>query len=262
MYTVHILHKVYIVHMKGNKRISLHAAEKKSFLLLSDENTQRYSIEARMITQSTYTAKPTPLTKDAIRTKALQMADAEGIENLSIRKLAAALGKTPMALYRHYDSMDAIQQAVVALAYEEVDSQEMPGERWDDTIRRTTVSIFEMYKRHANAHLHLVESAAWDPALIAHTERIQRLHANQGIPPEVLMHAWRVIDAFLGGFIISCGIELKGEYHRPPADQPSWFETVERAYSDEAFRDGIDIIIAGIRALAAPDPCEWHTPME
>lgn len=35
---------------------------------------------------------------------------------------------------------------------------------------------------------------------------------------------------------------------------------VAAAYTDEAFAHGVEIIIQGIRALAAPDPCEWRTP--
>ena len=205
---------------------------------------------------------PERLTRDIIRRKALELADEDGIENLTIRKLAKALNKTPMALYRHYESIDEIKQAVLALAFEEVDTDPIPGERWDDTIRRTTASIRNVFHAHPRALLHLIQSSALDAGLINHTNRIQSLHHNQGIPDDVLVRAWRIIDAFLSGFNIKDGIEM--EQHRETAleDRPSWFETADKAYSDQAFHDGIEIIIAGIRNLAAPDPCEWHTPGE
>ena len=203
--------------------------------------------------------KPKSLNKEIIRKKALEIADREGIENLSVRKLAKELGKTPMALYRHYDSIDDIRQAAIALAYEEIDADPIPGERWDDTLRRTTASIRNMKIHHSNAHFHLVYVPAWSPALKKHTERIQGLHGNQGIPPEILTRTWRIVDAFLHGFEANIGYSAVQIDNDIP-DQPAWIDTARDAYTDQAFKDGIEIIIAGIRSLAAPDPCDWHTP--
>lgn len=205
-------------------------------------------------------AKSKNLNKETIRRKALEMADRDGIENLSARKLAKELGKTPMALYRHYDSIDDIRQAAIALAHEEIDADPIPGERWDDTIRRTTLSLRDMYGRHSKAHFHLAHVSAWSPALLKHTERIQSLYRNQGIPPEILSRAWRVIDAFLHGFESNTS---NADDEIPDMHSPrklGWIDTARDAYTDQAFRDGIEIIIAGIRSLAAPDPCDWHTP--
>ena len=204
--------------------------------------------------------KPKGLNKEIIRKKALEIADREGIENLSVRKLAKELGKTPMALYRHYDSIDDIRQAAMALAFEEVDADPIPGERWDDTLRRATTSIKDMSIRHSKAHFHLMHVSAWSPALKSHTERIQNLHSNQGIPPEILTQTWRIIDAFLDGFNANASIAADIAAEDVPVDQPGWIDTARDAYTDQAFKDGIEIIIAGIRSLAAPDPCDWHTP--
>lgn len=206
--------------------------------------------------------KRVPLNRETIIAKALEIADEEGLENLSIRKLASALDRSAMALYRHFGSMEEIQQGVVARAFTEVDTAPVPGERWDDTIRRTTASIRRMHLRHASAHLYLAESAAWDPGLREHTERVQSLHGNQGIPEDILTRAWRIIDAFLSGFIVNEISEMEHADSLPAADKPAWLDTVEAAYSEQAFNDGVEIIIAGIRGLAAPDPCEWRTPTE
>ena len=206
-----------------------------------------------------------PLTPEIIYAKALEIADEEGIENASARKIAAALGKTPMALYRHCASIGDIQQGAFALAFSEVDTSPIPGERWDDTVRRTTASIRAMHVRHARACLFNIKVTALSPALRAHTESVQKLHHDQGIPQEVLERFWRIIDAFLSGFVIN-EVHMINALHddeiKIPADLPEWVETVEGAYSDQAFHDGIEIIIAGIRALSAPDPCEWRTPEE
>lgn len=200
------------------------------------------------------------LSRELILTKALQLADAEGIENVSARKLAESLGKTAMSLYRHFDSIDEIHQGVVALAFTEVDTTPTSGERWDDTLKRVTTSIREMNLKHRRAHFHLVEGAAWSPALKDHTDRVQKLHRDQGIPEEILARMWRIIDAFLTGFSINELEELESSPPPLPSNEPEWIPAVAQAYTDQAFKDGIEIIIAGIRNIAAPDPCEWYTP--
>lgn len=209
----------------------------------------------------------TALSRDTICAKALELADAEGIENVSIRKIAADLGKTPMALYRHFDSIADIQQAVVAKAFEEVDTAPIPGEHWEDTVRRTTGSLRSMWLKHAHAHLYKVETTAVSDGLFAHTSKIQALHRGQGIPDDILQAFWRIIDAFLTGFEINeidaleaAEAILRGESGSASNERPDWAQTTEGAYTTQAFYEGIEIIIAGVRSLAAPDPCDWKTP--
>ncbi len=205
------------------------------------------------------------LTREIIATEALRLACDCGLENLSARMLASSLGKTPMALYRHYSCMDDIRLAAVAVAFREVDTSEIPGERWDDTMRRTTKSVRDLHLRYAGARLERVKGAAWDLGLQEHTERVQRLHTRQGIPADVLMRAWRIIDAFLTGFICNELNDIEFDISQRAIsgdDAPTWIETAQGTCSDQAFADDLEIIIAGIRSLASPDPCEWCSPLE
>lgn len=200
------------------------------------------------------------LTRDEIAAAALKLADQIGISNVSMRKLAAELDKSPMALYTYFTSVDQIRAHAVALAFRKVDADPIPGERWDDTLRRTTLSIRQVYLDHPNAELFTVELGGYSEALQDHTARIYALHSAQGIPPQVLRTLWCVIDAFLGGFIPAELTELNARPEHPDPAGRIWMETAENAYTEETFKSGIETIIAGTRALAAPDPCDWHTP--
>ncbi len=212
----------------------------------------------------TTTSANTPLNRELIAATALQLANEVGVENLSARQLSAALGKSTMAIYRHFSSMDEIKMAAVALAFREVDAEPIPGETWDATLRRTMNSIRDLELRYARARLDKMERSGLSPELIEHTERIQSLHSNQGIPEEILKKLWRIVDAYLTGFLLNELEELEeleAAAAKEDADLPAWAETVQRAYTEKSFNDGINIIIAGVRALAAPDPCNWHTPL-
>jgi len=200
------------------------------------------------------------LTREQILATALELADQIGIANVSMRKLAAALGKAPMSLYTYFDSVSQIHAGVVALAFREVDADPIPGERWDDTLRRTTASIRQMYLNHAAADLFKVEMSGDSDALQEHTARIYALHGSQGIPPHILRTLWCVVDAFLGGFIPAELQELRNRPQHPDPAGRTWMETAQNAYTEQTFKSGIETIIAGTRGLAAPDPCDWHTP--
>lgn len=141
----------------------------------------------------------------------------------------------------------------------------VPGERWDDTLRRTTAAIRRMYLNHANADLVKVETGGYSDALAEHAAKVYALHGDQGIPPATLRMLWCMVDAFLGG--VCCRGDVRAARRRcgphplrPDSKGLIWMETAETAYNEETFKSGIEIIIAGIRALAAPDPCDWHTP--
>jgi AcrR family transcriptional regulator len=63
----------------------------------------------------------TTLTPRAVVEGALALADAEGLEAVTIRRLAKRLGVTPMALYWHFHSKDELLEGVAASIFEEVD---------------------------------------------------------------------------------------------------------------------------------------------
>ena len=200
------------------------------------------------------------LSREQIVAAALAMGDEAGIENVSVRKLAARLGKSPMALYTYFSSIEEIRAHALALAFTEVDTAPVPGERWDDTLRRTTRSLRQMYLRHERCHLFKVEGAGYSAGVEEHTRRVYALHEAQGIPEDVLRRLWRVVDAFLGGFVTAEAAERESLAERPDPSGQAWLETTELAYTEASFADGVEVIIAGTRALAAPNPCEWRTP--
>src|SRR5919199_1751346 len=84
-----------------------------------------------------------PLSRERVLRQAIAIADDGGIESLSMRKLAGALGVEAMSLYNHVankgDLVDAMVDAVIGQI-------ELPpdGEPWDIAIRRYAVSAHEV----------------------------------------------------------------------------------------------------------------------
>src|SRR5579862_2663509 len=61
------------------------------------------------------------LSKRAVVDRALKLADAAGLDALTIRKLAQDLGVTPMALYWHFRSKEDLLEGMAERVWEEID---------------------------------------------------------------------------------------------------------------------------------------------
>lgn len=208
------------------------------------------------------------LTRDHIVRVAADLIEREGLGSFTMRALGRELGVSAMAVYSHFASRDEVLCAVLERFMATMDTDPVPGERWDDTLRRTMTSIYRKGVEHPHLSSIEVESAAVD-GLARHTEKVVNLHLAQGMPEPVLSQAWAMVDAYLTGFTdnaIAVAAEREqregagGPRGEPAEERPLWQRIVAEAYTDEAFAHGVEIIIDGIRALAAPDPCHWRTP--
>lgn len=205
------------------------------------------------------------LTRDGIVDAAYRMIDRDGMGAFTMRALGAELGVSAMAFYAHFSSREEVLVAVLARFMETLDTDPVSGERWDDTLRRTMTSIHREYCAHPHMSEIDLDSHVSYEGLAAHTEKIVSLHLDQGMPEPVLTKAWAMVDAFLTGFNGSAIAVAKRrradeEAGAVAGEVPVWRRIVNAAYSEESFANGVEMIIMGVRGLAAPDPCEWRTP--
>jgi TetR/AcrR family transcriptional regulator, tetracycline repressor protein len=77
----------------------------------------------------------TRLTRAAVVDRALRLADADGLDALTIRKLATDLGVTPMALYWHFRSKDELLEGLAERLWGEIDVNVDRAAPWPDQLR-------------------------------------------------------------------------------------------------------------------------------
>lgn len=189
---------------------------------------------------------------------AFDFIDERGIEAFSMRAIAKELGMGTMSVYRYFDSKDALLEAVRIKLRMLYDNKPVPGERWDDSLRRTTASIRSVALAHPNIWK---KQSGHETSARPHTRRIYHLHKDQGIPIDVYRHLWCVLEAYLVGFI-NQEITSRSIVFEPlnPGDPDyDWLMIAETAYSDETFANGIELIIRGVRDMS-PDWPDWRTP--
>jgi AcrR family transcriptional regulator len=141
-----------------------------------------------------------PLTSDMALGAAVELADAEGIEALSMRRLAQALGVEAMSLYHHVRNKDAILDGMVDRVFSEI-ALPQAGQPWQAEIQQRCHSMREVLKRHRWA-LSLMESRKMPgPANLGHHNAMLACFLGAGFSLPMAGHAYAVIDAFVYGFV-------------------------------------------------------------
>jgi len=101
-----------------------------------------------MATQAKRAAKRrAALTRERILRAAITLADRDGIESLSMRKLGTKLGVEAMSLYNHVENKDEILAGMIDLVGSEI---ELPSDEadWKAAVRRSAISARDALLRH------------------------------------------------------------------------------------------------------------------
>ena len=77
----------------------------------------------------------------------MKLADAGGIDGLSMRKLGQALGVEAMALYYHFANKERVIDGIVDLVFGEIDLPAI-GADWKAAMRRRAISVRDALLRH------------------------------------------------------------------------------------------------------------------
>ena len=155
------------------------------------------------------------LTRERIVAVASDLIERDGLGAFTMRSLGRELGVSAMAVYSHFDSRDAILVAVLQRLMASMDTDPVPGEAWDDTLRRTMTSIYRLEMAHPELATIEVVPQTGENGLAEHTDKIVNLHLAQGMPEPVLTQAWALVDAYLTGFI---GNAIAVRASRPSVD--------------------------------------------
>jgi AcrR family transcriptional regulator len=204
------------------------------------------------------------LNQERILTAALHLVDAHGVEALSMRRLAAALGVDPMAIYRHLPDKRAVLAGVVRMVFAEFRVPNLPGESWQPRVRAFAAAYRALARAHPNLIFYVVTDVeSGIDAVLAANEVLYGALADAGLaPPAVVRTADLVVD-FLNGFALA---ESSGRLGQPgerqalqarlddlPTGQYPTLRTIFAALTEADlagdFEAELDIILAGIEAL-------------
>ena len=97
------------------------------------------------------------LSKAAVVQRGLALADAEGLDAVTVRRLAAELGVTPMALYWHFRNKDELLAGLADSVWAEIDVNVDATDAWPDQLRMLLTSLVRVLRTHPSASALLME---------------------------------------------------------------------------------------------------------
>jgi AcrR family transcriptional regulator len=202
--------------------------------------------------------------------RALALADASGLEALTIRKLATELGVTPMALYWHFRGKDELLEGLAERVWSEIDTSLDAALPWPDQLRALLTSLLSVLRTHPAAAQLLAQSEKNSEAALNAIEAALELLRTAGFNPR---DASAIARAALWTSIMLVmsepGVESLDDVERtelqrkkqvvlatlPPARYPRLVEcAIPMTACDDPethYRFGVDMFMAGVTALAA-----------
>jgi AcrR family transcriptional regulator len=202
-----------------------------------------------------------PLTRERVLHAALDLADREGLDAISMRRLGAELGVEAMSLYNHVASKDDVLDGIVEYVITDI---ELPTDfsDWKANVRY----IARSYRRLALAHPNVVQLVATRPfntlASLRPVEVGFEIFKAAGFDPEGSLHAFRLLAGFITGYTLAETGTFFGETAAegqlkltdvPSDDFPRLHELGQAIATDHdaEFDFGLDVILTGLEAKLA-----------
>jgi AcrR family transcriptional regulator len=137
---------------------------------------------------------------------AIEVADASGIESLTMRRLAEELGAEAMSLYYHVaskeDLLDGIADAVVAEINDIVAKIDVPtaGASWKTAVRQRILSARQVLLRHPWAPRVLETRSNTSLAVLLYLDGLLALMRDGGFSYDLIHHALHALGSRALGF--------------------------------------------------------------
>jgi AcrR family transcriptional regulator len=88
------------------------------------------------------------LTRERIVAAAIELIEREGVDAVSMRRIAAELGSGVMSLYNHVPSKDALLDGVAEQVMSGIDFSSEPGASWEDQVRAQARAFRQIARAH------------------------------------------------------------------------------------------------------------------
>ena len=150
----------------------------------ADVKPENREVHVEGSSQQRRPGRPARLSRAQILGAALELADRDGLEAVTMQRIARAIGAEPMSLYRHVRNKEDLLDGLVDLVFAEIELPS-PEDPWKVAMRRRAVSVREALGRHPWA-IGLMESRthpgpatlAYHNALLANLIRPYRGFSN------------------------------------------------------------------------------------
>jgi AcrR family transcriptional regulator len=139
-----------------------------------------------------------PLSRERVLRAAIALADAGGVEALSMRKLADELGVKAMSLYNHVANKEDLLDGILDTALAEI-AAPPPDADWRTQLREIAVSAHETMLKHSWA-ADLAVRAKMGPGRLRYGDSLLGCFRSAGFSKELTFHAYHIVESYIQGY--------------------------------------------------------------
>jgi len=211
------------------------------------------------------------LTREKVIEAALGIMDTEGLEAVSMRRVAREVGVEAMSLYHYVEDKDDLLQGVCDRVMAGFEFPSEVGE-WADRCRAVARSWRQVLQAHPDVMRLFAEThgpAPTSPDSLRPTEFALGLLREIGLSDRDTVQAFHAFGGYIQGFVMMEGGSIKGGRHdlelheylssMVPAEAFPVLHAVGRYFAecgaDEQFEFGLDLMVRGIASrVGVPIP--------
>jgi AcrR family transcriptional regulator len=202
---------------------------------------------------------------------ALEIADAEGLGALTFRRLAAHFEVTPMALYRHVESKEALLDGIGDLVLSKLELPNSQAGDWREQLRATAHSLRSQLVAHPAAVPIFLTRPLFTPAGMRTADALLGLFRRVGFSTEQAVLRYQQVARYLLALVMletSSSPSLSADERRErarvaritfetlaPDQYPNLIEAAPELASpydpERAFESGLDLLLAGLEHTLA-----------
>lgn len=188
------------------------------------------------------------LSRERVVARALELADAEGVDALTMRRLGRELGVEAMALYTHVRSKNDLLAAVGERVLDELEIEQRERADWRGRIEAVCRAWAMLRERHPRS-FQLIYNAG--RGVVAVTEELMDALLDAGLAGADAWLAYQTLVFFLDPPLLHWPAASPGEIWRLDAGGPHQRDLARfaRRYSwDDVWENGLELFLDGLEA--------------
>jgi AcrR family transcriptional regulator len=198
------------------------------------------------------------LDRAAVVAAAVQLLDEGGVESFSMTRLGEQLGVTAMALYRHVDDRDDLEQALVEQVLGGFGGAHQSATDWEVALANWMNALRQCWLAHPWVGSLLGSRTEMSAAWLSVLDELAEILIDAGLPTTRVAHELEQISRTTIGILLQevmapipfAGLTDAVITHLPETAQPRWRDvekTLQRYSNDDLFDDIIDSTVLRLR---------------
>ncbi len=213
-----------------------------------------------------------PLSQDLIVETALRIIDADGMDALSMRRLAQELETGPASLYAHVANKDELLDLVYDTVLAEVEIPDPDPEHWPEQLKASLRSLRQVFRSHRDLARIALTRIPLGPNGVVGMERTMALLRAGGLPDDIAAYAGDLTSSFVTAEVLDDAFpqsdagdnavqayvgRIRDYLESLPSERFPNLVALARPItsldSERRFELGLEIIIRGLATYRSPD---------